>query len=486
MKKLAVLAIGLMTFGIVASANAGGQATLSLSPTDINVSTGDTFSVSVIVTPNSESLDTVRADVSYPADKLEVVSFDLGSLFPYPAPGNTIDNTNGVMSQGAFKFGTRVTSSGTLGTITFRSLSDGEAVIRVQSTSKLINNGVEKINTSSLGTASINGSGETVAAAPVEEVVVTDANAEQLALRYFGAFAGRLPSSGEDWSALHCIAYDDCNPGVQDIVREQAALDVYTAKYGAIPQSAMDWQAMHAIAYTDAFIDWAALGVAEIVAEEVVEEVVVVVEEVVEEVVAVEEVATATPAEQALRYFGAFAGRLPSSSADWAAHQCIVDDSCNPGTQNVEKETTALEVYGAKYGSLPQTSMDWNAMHALAYTDVFIDWSEETAAVEEVVAQEMVVMEEVESVEEMAVVDSSMDAQNEAIGFFGQLTGSLPSSDADWTAVDYIVNGYSPAQQDLDLESQALAKFTATFGRLPGSDQDWNIVSAIAYSGAIL
>ena len=79
-----------------------------------------------------------------------------------------------------------------------------------------------------------------------------------------------------------------------------------------------------------------------------------------------------------------------------------------------------------------------------------------------------------------------MTTEQQAVGWFGKLTGRLPSKSADWTAVHYMVDGYTPAEQDLALEADALKLFTSKFGKLPSTSQDWNIIAAIAYSGAIL
>ena len=133
MKKLAVLVMGLVTFSMVSAVHAGGSATMSLSPANVSVSTGDTFSLTISVSPNGEEIDTARAYVSYPSSLVEVLSFDLGTLFPSEAPGNSIDNSAGMLSEGAFKFGDPVVSSGTFGTITFRALSSGSANIALTS-----------------------------------------------------------------------------------------------------------------------------------------------------------------------------------------------------------------------------------------------------------------------------------------------------------------------------------------------------------------
>src|SRR3990167_8503722 len=162
MKKLVALVMGLMTFSMVSAVHAGGAATMSLSPANVSVSTGDTFSLTISVSPNGEEIDTARAYVSYPASLVEVLSFDLGTLFPSEAPGNSIDNRAGMLSEGAFKFGYPVVSSGTFGTVTFRALSSGGANIAITSDSKLIRSGEEMINTSSLGSAVITIDGASV------------------------------------------------------------------------------------------------------------------------------------------------------------------------------------------------------------------------------------------------------------------------------------------------------------------------------------
>jgi hypothetical protein len=90
-----------------------------------------------------------------------------------------------------------------------------------------------------------------------------------------------------------------------------------------------------------------------------------------------------------------------------------------------------------------------------------------------------------EVVEEVPVEEAIvLTPEQEAIGWFGTITGYLPSSDTDWLAIDYLVNGYTPETQDLEAESAAISMFVSVFGYLPASDSDWNIISAIAYSEA--
>jgi hypothetical protein len=365
MKKIAVslfgLAIVFASFARVPFAHAYGSGTIMLSASDASVSTGEEFSISVWVDPAGESVDTVRVNLNFNPALVEAVYFDLANQFPSLSPGYTINNTTGLVSFGAFKFGDRVTESGLFATVTFKALSAGTATIQVGGDSKLINNGQEKVSATGFGS-----------------VIVATSGDEEQALAYFGAFAGRMPSSDVDWEALHCMAYDTCYP-------------------------------------TD------------------------------------------------------------------------------PAMRKVEHERISLEVFGAKYGHIPATSMDWKALHAIAYTEIFYDWSsiDGTAApAAEATEEAPEAMEEEEEVADEADVSvaawgDSIDA-NEAIGIFGFLTGRLPSSPAEWTAIDYMQNGYAPASKDAAFEDAAISLFGSAYGRLPSSSADWNVTAAIAYSGAIL
>ncbi|MCR4313761.1 MAG: cohesin domain-containing protein, partial [Candidatus Uhrbacteria bacterium] len=416
MKKIAILFLGLaMSIAGVSpsAALAAGSATLTLSPTNTTVETGDNFSLSVMVTPNGESLDTTRVELDWDASKLEVLSFDLGSLFPYLSPSNEIDNTNGDLSYGAFKFGTPITSSGTLATVTFRALAASSTTISVLSSSKLISDGEEMINASALGSSSITISGEAVESeAPEETTEVeeeessssssgTSDGTEADALAYFGALFGHLPSTDDEWETLHCIAYNDCyDEENRNLTYEVAALAQFNTKYGANPSTGMDWNAVHALAYTDAGMELLGISVEGeevVVEEEVVEE---------EEVSYVDE--TLSLEAQALVYFGAFYARMPASGNDWEALHCIAYGGCQGDPRDLQAEQDALVLFGAKYAKMPATDMEWNVLHTIAYTDL-LTWdeqgSEEEVMEEEVVEEEMVVEDSQE--EEMVVEEET-------------------------------------------------------------------------------
>ncbi len=505
MKKIAVSfiasAFALANLGI-SLASAAGAATLSLSPTNTSVKTGDDFSLSVMVTPNGEKLDTARVNLSWDASKLEALAFDLGSLFPNLSPSNSISNSAGTLSYGAYKFGTPVTASGTVATVTFRALKSGTATISVASDSKLISDGAETLNTSSLGKATITISGTAVTpeapktsgdstatpaipatpAVPAAPVAPAP-NSEKEALKYFGALAGKLPKSADEWAALKCMVNNGCKAAKQDAEKEKKALAFYTKKFNVLPKTDMEWNVVHAIAYTNVFIKWPAATPATPATPATTA------------VPATPTTAPATPATPAtpaapaanteaaaLKYFGALAGKLPKTSDEWTALKCMVNDSCKPTKADAAKEKAALVVYTKKFKALPKTSMEWNVIHAIAYTSVFI--KPEVKVVE--TSKPEASKADVTKIEtpKTTTTTKTLTLEQQAIGWFGKLAGKLPASSADWLAVKYMVNGYKPAKQDADAESDAIALFSKKFGKLPSINQDWNIIAAIAYSGA--
>jgi hypothetical protein len=194
-------------------------------------------------------------------------------------------------------------------------------------------------------------------------------------------------------------------------------------------------------------------------AEVVVEETT---EETTEEVIETTHTSDPVLEAEALVYFGAFYARMPSNSTDWEALHCIAYGGCQGDPRDVAAEAAALELFGQKYAKMPESHMEWNVLHTIAYTDLLTYTQEDTTTEE---------------------TSSQMSVEEQAIGWFGTLTGYLPTSDADWLAIDYMVNGYFPEHRDLDAEVSAIAMFTEVFGYEPDTHQDWNIVSAIAYSG---
>lgn len=158
MKNLSKLMLGLIVIGLTVpfgSIYAAGTAAVDLRVSDETISVGDTLEVTISISPNNESLDTVRINTSFPSDLLQVDHFALGNLFPRSSPGNSIDNIKGVISEGGFSLTGPVTNSGTFGTIFFTAIKKGTASIKVLDTSRLIAGGEEKIDTSKLNISSV-------------------------------------------------------------------------------------------------------------------------------------------------------------------------------------------------------------------------------------------------------------------------------------------------------------------------------------------
>lgn len=246
-----------------APARAAGLATFGLALSSDTVAAGEQFTAKIWVNPNGEAIDTIRVHVTFDPAVVEATWFDIGTAFPSLSPDYTIDNELGDLDVGAFKYGDRVTDSAVAMTITFTGKAAGSTAITIEDDSRLITDGEEVIDAS--GTTEIGVKTVTVGGAAAATTTTTDKDLEAEALRYFGAFAGRMPSSAVDWEALHCMAYDTCYPADladRNVAHEQQSLVIFGAKYAHIPANAADWRALHAIAYTDIFYDWSAIDAA--------------------------------------------------------------------------------------------------------------------------------------------------------------------------------------------------------------------------------
>jgi len=176
MKKIAVMFLSLVftmvNVGTSLPVLAAGMGTMTFSPTSESVKTGDSFTVAVQLNPNGASLDTIRVELNYDPAKLSATVFKVGSLFPNLTPSYSINNSVGIVSFGAYKFGPPVTTSGTFGIVTFRALASGTSLISLLKTSKMIQDGTETINADTLGSVSVmvDGVGITTPAAQASPV----------------------------------------------------------------------------------------------------------------------------------------------------------------------------------------------------------------------------------------------------------------------------------------------------------------------------
>ena len=112
---------------------------LSLTPSVGEYTEGQTYSLSVFADPESTTVYTVKADLKYPSDLLEVKSFTFNSSWmPISQPGyDSIDNLNGTLiKSGGYPGG--LSSKVLLGTITFYAKKSGLAVVEITDDSMIL------------------------------------------------------------------------------------------------------------------------------------------------------------------------------------------------------------------------------------------------------------------------------------------------------------------------------------------------------------
>jgi len=105
--------------------NTAFASTLYLSQNSGLLTSGNTFSVDVVLDTNSESINGISAYLSYPTDKLEVTGISYGTAFPVEAA--EID-TNGIIeiSRGSY---TGEVGNVSVATISFIAKEQGQAAI---------------------------------------------------------------------------------------------------------------------------------------------------------------------------------------------------------------------------------------------------------------------------------------------------------------------------------------------------------------------
>ena len=177
--------------------------------------------------------------------------------------------------------------------------------------------------------------------------------------------------------------------------------------------------------------------------------------------------------QQALEYFVNLTGFWPSTSAHWAAHACIVNDGCyDVNNRNLKHEQEGILYFQERLDKTPKTTMDWNAVHAIAYTEVFVKHasSEETP----------------QNVSAPTAEGSENSVEQQALEYFVTFTGKDPVSEADWVSHECIAyDTCLPSVRDTAKESLAVDYFVDKTGRLPSASMDWNAVHALAYTEAL-
>lgn len=132
------------------AAFAAGSATLSLNPSATAARAGEMFDVRISGNANGQSIDTVRAVLTFDPTMVRAQSVRLTGGFDRTAPGNYLDNANGKVSWGAFTLDKPVNETFDYATVTFLALKEGSANMAVSADSRMVSNGEERIDVGQL------------------------------------------------------------------------------------------------------------------------------------------------------------------------------------------------------------------------------------------------------------------------------------------------------------------------------------------------
>jgi len=136
MKKITITKIitvlGMLAFALPIMA----ATTASLSPANVNVVAGKSFTVTVAVDPQGTKNYAEKLEVDFPASNLQVTSFTLGSNWMALTQSgyDSTDNTNGALIKTA-GYTSGITGPTTFGTITFTALKSGSGNIKIGNSS---------------------------------------------------------------------------------------------------------------------------------------------------------------------------------------------------------------------------------------------------------------------------------------------------------------------------------------------------------------
>jgi len=125
----------------VPMAHAAG-ATLSFSPNQGEYLVDNTFDLSLIVNTGGEAINAVEAFITFPADKLQVVSPSVSNSFiTVWVAGPSFSNTEGKLTfQGGLPTPGVTTSAGIISTVKFRARGAGKATLKYQDGSRVLAN----------------------------------------------------------------------------------------------------------------------------------------------------------------------------------------------------------------------------------------------------------------------------------------------------------------------------------------------------------
>jgi hypothetical protein len=152
------------------SAQANGGVSLFFSPSHGTNLVGSTFDVSALINTEGESINTVQLEISFPADKVRLISPSSGtSILGVWLEPPVYSNVNGTVHLVGIVPGGIKTDGGFITTMTFEALKSGSAVLSIRASSKVLAN-------DGLGTSVLTGYGQatfTLTPKPPEGVAIS-------------------------------------------------------------------------------------------------------------------------------------------------------------------------------------------------------------------------------------------------------------------------------------------------------------------------
>ena len=125
--------------------------TISLSPASVSVTQGESFNLAIAINPQGVKNYTVKVELEYPTDLLEVKSFNFSQGWTALSQSgyDLIDNTNGLLIKTAgYPGGTPISAS--FGTVSFSAKKSGNGVIKLSSNSMALDAENQNVLSSSL------------------------------------------------------------------------------------------------------------------------------------------------------------------------------------------------------------------------------------------------------------------------------------------------------------------------------------------------
>jgi uncharacterized protein (DUF58 family) len=171
------LLVALLVLGFGAAARYASAATLSVSPASGTFTVGDTINVSVLLDTQGQTINAVQSSLSFPPDKLQLVSPSTGQsiIQIYTTPPRVNNQTGRVDIAGGIPGGINV-KAGLVSTLVFRIKAPGPAAIHFTDQSRaLLNDGA---GTEALSNT-INASYQLVLPPPSGPVVTSETHPDQ-------------------------------------------------------------------------------------------------------------------------------------------------------------------------------------------------------------------------------------------------------------------------------------------------------------------